>query len=237
MVDAVSPVRLTESGDTSRLDSQRAIIDGSELDSGADAGGVNAVLTVECPTETGNDRPCQICENVTNEANFAENVVGCQVYEAIGVTANFGVDSGLDKDADTRALEPTSGGSSSESGDPKLVLEWADRAGSLGAPHPDLLPASAAREDVDGDPATSRTADRKSHPPQADNDPKSKGRGAGRPSLTPGLIRDGALLTRVIEGTKASSRSLAIEEQLIGRILASSQMVAEIVRRQLPRAP
>ena len=238
MVDAVSPVRLTESGDTSRLDSQRAIVDGSDLNSGADAGGVNAVVTVECPGETGNDRRGQIRENVTNEANFAENVVGCQVYEAIGVTANFGVDSGLDKGRRPLALGADVWGFEFlESGDPKSVLEWADRAGSLGAPHPDLLPASAAREDVDGDPATSRTANRKSHPPQADNDPKSKGRGAGRPSLTPGLIRDGALLTRVSEGTKASSRSLAIEEQLIGRILASSPTVAEIVRRQLPRAP
>ena len=75
MVDAVSPVRLTESGDTSRLDSQRAIIDGSELDSGADAGGVNAVLTVECPTETGNDRRGQIRENVTNEAIYERGAV------------------------------------------------------------------------------------------------------------------------------------------------------------------
>jgi hypothetical protein len=200
---------------------------------GEGAGSARADATVD----TGNDGRGQIRENVTNEPNFAENVVDCQTREVIDVTANSGANSGLDKAAETRDLGPTSGGSRVESGDPKSVLEWADRAGPEGAPHPDLLPASAAREDVDGDRATSRTANRKSHPPQADDGPKSKGRGAGRPSLTPGLIRDGALLTRVIEGTKASSRSLAIEEQLIGQILASSPTVAEIVRRQLPRAP
>jgi hypothetical protein len=191
----------------------------------------------DATVDTGNDRRGQIRENVTNEPNFAENVVDCQTREVIDVTANSGANSGLDKAAETRDPEPTSERPSAESGDPKSVLEWADRAGPEGAPHPDLLPASAAREDVDGDPATSRTANRKSHPPQADDGPKSKRRGAGRPSLTPGLIRDGALLTRVIEGTKASSGSLAIEEQLIGQILASSPTVAEIVRRQLPRAP
>ena len=236
-VDTVSPDRLAESDHATPLDGERAIIEGSELDSGV-AGRSNAVVTVECPAETGNGRRGQIRENVTNEANFAENVVDCQTHEAIDVTANSGANSGLDKVAETRDLEPTSEASRvPRAATGNRPLSGPIEQGLKEPLTPTLSPPARAREDVDGDPATSRTANRKSHPPQADNDPKSKGRGAGRPSLTPGLIRDGALLTGVIEGTKASSRSLAIEEQLIGEILASSPTVAEIVRRQLPRAP
>jgi hypothetical protein len=77
------------------------LLEGSELDAGTGNAGGNSpgVSDADAVANRGDGMSPrgENSENDTNEANFDENVIIIQNKEPVGVAANSGVDSGLDK--------------------------------------------------------------------------------------------------------------------------------------------